>query len=100
MISPVARFPTSPCSDGNWPVPAFPCSPERASLFSQLAQKLKADVTHSHKAGRLPPASTDAATDRRFQHAESRPSPLVQINHLAHSQASFADREVSAGRFA
>ena len=58
----------------------------RTGLFSfqvQLSQYLKADFTNpTESAGVLPAADRAGAATHRLAHAESRPFPFVQINHV------------------
>ena len=58
----------------------------RTGLFSfkvQLSQYLKADLSNpTESAGVLPAADRAGAATHRLAHAESRPFPFVQINHV------------------
>ena len=74
----------------------------RTGLFSfqvQLSQYLKADLTNpTESAGVLPAADRAGAATHRLAHAESRPFPLIQINHVHAVLLSDRDRNRTSFR--
>lgn len=66
-------------------------SPGAGLLFHQPPQNIGADRSNRNKAGggSLAPASAGAATDRQNLPAESRPSPVHQVDNLAHGLIPF-----------